>query len=464
MLHQMCQTDLTDADLKAIIKNRHFSSQEVHSRGLLESFFLSDVGVVEALSSLSQEEVALLYLLKFLGDLVDVSCFARIYGQKDGRYYGSFNQRYQPMFKKVRESLVHKGLLLMAAIDDPNAKSKMERWRFRFPREFEPFLPPFFGETTPFSDGGDVRIEVPRRKLLELAEGPPKSPLSQAVEKNYQVNLVDGVLYIGNHPFREQWLRDWQRACWQAAGPQPEHKPWPPRDEKRVAPIEAATYILTHLPSGEWLRPDQMLIPLRVFCNAALDPEALCLTGWYWGCLARQKVGEMVYYRLSDNESEAEPEPIYYLHAPQGQPLTANLEKIPYSALEQLVQIADFSVTRTGKAYPVVRPNLKKIGLALTALGDSQLAQWLQAHSPEFRQAFETAATRWGKQLVHENLLIARVNDLALKVQLERAFPDRRQLIFLPNNYLAFAKELLADVEKIIAKSGHVIRRVDPYG
>ena len=464
MLHQMCQTELNNTDLKAIIKSRHFSSQTVNARGLLESFFLSEVGLTEAFSTLSQDEVTLLHVLKFREEIVDVSFFARIYGQQSRRRYGSFSQRYQPIFRKVRELLVRKGLLLMANIDDPNAKSKMERWRFRFPAEFESFLPPLLNQTTAHSDEGDVRLEVPRRKLLELAEGPPNTPLSKAAEQAYQVKLVDGTLCMGEQPFREQLLRNWQRACWEAASPQPESKPWLPKDEKGVAPIVAAAHIFAQLPPGEWLRPDQLSIPMRIFCNADLDTEALCLTGWYWGCLARYKAGQTISYRLPDNRPQVEPEPIYYLHAPKGQPLTANLEKIPYSDLEHLVQMADFSITRTGKAYPVVRPNLKKMGLALSSLRASLLPTWLREHSPDFRQAFETVTARWGKQLVHENLLIARVNDLALKVQLERAFPDRRQMLFLPNNYLAFAKGLLADVEKIILKSGHVIRRVEPHG
>jgi len=56
--------------------------------------------------------------------------------------------------------------------------------------------------------------------------------------------------------------------------------------------------------------------------------------------------------------------------------------------------------------------------------------------------------------------LVAKVDDLGLKVQLERAFPDRKKMRFLPDDYIAFPRDLLPAVERLIAKSGHVIRKV----
>jgi hypothetical protein len=88
--------------------------------------------------------------------------------------------------------------------------------------------------------------------------------------------------------------------------------------------------------------------------------------------------------------------------------------------------------------------------------------QWLRENVPAFRQTLETVEQRWGQQIVHTNLLIARVSDLSLKVQLERSFPEK--VVFLPNDYLAFPQRLLPEITKVVAKSGHVIRMVEQNG
>ena len=79
---------------------------------------------------------------------------------------------------------------------------------------------------------------------------------------------------------------------------------------------------------------------------------------------------------------------------------------------------------------------------------------------PAFREALETVAQRWGKLVLHQGLLIARVEDLSLQVQLERAFAGSESILFLPNGYLAFARQELASVARAVEKLGHVIKTV----
>jgi hypothetical protein len=53
LLHQMCHTDLSQADVNAIGKNRGFSRREIASRTALESIYLSPVGVEKAMATLT---------------------------------------------------------------------------------------------------------------------------------------------------------------------------------------------------------------------------------------------------------------------------------------------------------------------------------------------------------------------------------------------------------------------------
>ena len=175
MLHQMCHNTLSNADIKAITKNRGFSAQEAGSVALFENFYLTETGVQAVMDTLSPSERAVLHLLRQIDDMVDIALFERVYLSDENRYYGrSANQRYQPILKQVRTNLVRKGILLMAEIKDSRAKSKMERWRFRLPDAFVPFLPPIIADTTTFDDEGDLRYEVLRNKILTITDAAPR--------------------------------------------------------------------------------------------------------------------------------------------------------------------------------------------------------------------------------------------------------------------------------------------------
>ena len=77
MLHQMCQSVLSEADIKAICKNRGLPGDAVSSRSLLESLFMSETGMAATLAALDRTEIALLHLLKAVGKPVDVAFFSR---------------------------------------------------------------------------------------------------------------------------------------------------------------------------------------------------------------------------------------------------------------------------------------------------------------------------------------------------------------------------------------------------
>ena len=467
MLHKMCHEVLSNADVKAICKSRGFSTKETASRALFENFFLSDIGVEATIGSLTKEETVLLHLLKFIGDEVDISFFARIYADKQSQgsyYYQTFTQRYKDVFKKVRTSLVRKGVLLIAEASAWQGDTKIERWRFRFPREFERFLPPLIKSTRTFEESGDVKPAA-RHKLMEVVGG--RQPPPAKSDKQYRLKIVAGELRMGNEVFRAGRLSEWQRACWEASVPSPKKREKGIRAssrEKTISPIKAAVYVFSQLEENEWIHPGQLGLPLRVFCDAHLSGEEVCKTGWQWGYLAKQEADGDTYYRLPKTETAIDVSPERYLYAASGHRLAVNLETVPYNCLELLVQIANVQVADLGQPHLTASPDTIKMGHALESIRNHPLTQWLRENAPDFRQALETVEQRWGKQIIHENLLIAHVGDLILRVQLERAFPDSEAIVFLPNDYIAFPYHLLAAVEKVIAKSGHVIRTVQQNG
>jgi len=497
MLHQMCYEALSNADINVIRKNRGFSEQETASRALLENFLLSDTGVADALGALTEKEIVFLHLLKFVGEEVAIPLFTRLYDDMNQPSYGSYTQRYKPVFKEVRRALIRKGILLFAedhSLWDVNTKS--ERRRYRFPQQFERFLPSPIQSTKQLAGEGDIRSGILRQKLKEVLPNEPPVGMPYDVNRQYELKLVDGDLRIGTKPFRVEHLLEWQRACWTASVPRSERYAgkskvkgvWRRERGPVVPPVEAAAYVFSQLEEEAWIRADQLSLPLQIFCDEAASSrdvaaasshdvaaassrvrsgvrgEEVCRAGWRWGYLARQKVDGVTYYRRAESKTEPDTDPQYYLYAPNGcrdRDLIVNLETIPYQKLEYLDQISDLRNADVSGPCLAASPNLVKMGRSLRTIQEQPLTQWLRENAPAFRQALETVEQRWGKQIVHQGLIVAKVNDLGLKVQLERAFPDSRKALFLPDDYIAFPRQMLAKVETVVTKAGHVIRLME---
>lgn len=501
MLAKMSHETLTSADLKAIGKARGLAGTQAISRERLEHQFLSEVGVADAVAQLEQKEVVSLHLLSYVDDAVDISFFERLYGSSNkNRWYRTFTQRYQDVLKQVRTQLVRKGLLLMT--EDPkarNADSKMERWRFRFPVEFVPFLPPLIEHTERLDVAGEVNHQIVRQLVTNLTR--PDTSIAQRtmpkalkflhrdVQKKYTLALKNGALFMGDRRFRAESLREWQLTCWSAAiarAPRAEQEAESrfyrrqPESPHYLEPDEATRYALSRFKSDTWIPPTSLTPVLETFCKEPYpDASDICHLGWEWGLLERYQDPQLpnspILYRLHPGSSQMD------LAQHNGKELIANLRKsienpdeylnpisqkdddhlvvdlnlVPYHALEQISFISKLSIE--GEKL-LARPDLIKIGNSLDVVQDLPLFQWLQVNSSAYAATFETVRKRWGKQVIHENLLLAKINDVGLKVAIERAFKESNDVQILPNDFIAFAKELLPQIERVVTKTGYVVK------
>lgn len=460
MVSDMCHNVLSEADIKAICQSRGFSAQEANSRALFENFLLSDIGVDGALQRLNQAEISLLHLLKSGGKAVDISFFQPLYDPQPGPSwrYLTFTQRYQKTLQQVKQGLVRRGVLLMA--EDPkavDAPTKMERWRFRFPQEFEKFLPSPFTHTKTFAGAGEFNESLVRAKLLEIVG--EFSSATRLKGEQYRLHLTNGQLYLGDKRFQLKYLQEWQQAEWNFVIRSGKTKPTETTTPFK-SPLEAVIYALSLLKPQEWLAPQELDVVLKVFCPPG-GPEAdkICQAGWQWGCLVKQVEASQSYYRLPDTDLLAGTglEPGRYLHLDPAYTLEINLHLIPYQSLEYLARIADLKVVNQ---QLVASPNLVKMGRAMPLLPTLPLMVWLQEHVPAFAEAMKTLRQRWGKQIVHQDLLIAKIKDLSLKVTIQKAITDPGQIIFLPHDFIAFPRSQAGAIEKLVNKAGHIIKWV----
>jgi len=456
----MCQSELTKADIRAICKNRGFSSKKASSLRVFENFLLSDTGVAEAIGTLSREEIILLHLLRFTDKLVNVSFFERIYRPEEGtRWRGdTFTQQYNDVFRQVRISFIRRGLLLFAEERNySRKKAKLEKLRFCFPKEFHKFLPRLSEKPRTLSGPGNINTSAVREKLLEIIGK------SCSVQKTYPLNIRDGELRIGQEEFSVRKLSDWQKAGWSASLAKREKRIYHLPPSGRIYPSDAVIYALSQLGNHEWGPHDELLPILKIFSftydQESFDTGDICQKGWEWGCLARRKAGGRICYRLAECDSDSETDiPENYLKVNKNREILVSLKTVPCQKLEYLAKICDFEVTNS---QLTASPNIIRIGRNFKDIRDDPLTRWLMEHVSVFRKAFEKSEKEWGKRIIHQDILMAKVNDLTLKVAIEKSFSDPGRIIFLPNNFIAFPRGVLREIESLIKKSGYVIKRVE---
>jgi hypothetical protein len=215
--------------------------------------------------------------------------------------------------------------------------------------------------------------------------------------------------------------------------------------------------ILSGLDADLWSDADALAVPLEIFCGSRVDARSVCESGWRWGLLARQEAESRQWYRIAPPAVPADTPPERYL-AVRGEDVTVDLDAVPLEALETLVLISDQRPVPGGQPLLLVTPNRVKLGRTADTVAALPLADWLQKNASAFRQAFEAVRQRRGKTILHENLSVARVSDLSLKVALEKALGKR--IVPLGEEFLALPSEAVAEVKRVVAQMGHVVKEV----
>jgi hypothetical protein len=452
MLHEMCSCELAQADLKAIGQSRGFDAQTIASRELLRHVFLSEQGVATALSSLTEPERLGLHLLSSLGGATDVEFFQRLYPDAvSSNRYGTYTERYKGLFQEIRTRLVRRGVLLFGTLPDTGGLPLLERRRFHFP--FTPFLPaPFRGREVGSSVARHYRGEVLRNKLEEILLAPNESAIASKHEQGCW-RLVDGELLFSGHPFSARGFLDWHVERWKAA------VPYNARGQaEALQPIPLLLYAVSRLRDDEWLAPADLLPLWNIALprDKAPEPQVVCDAGYQCACLERvEHEGTCLYRRPRQIDTQADAPPCVFLDTRQPEAIAVSLELVPLAALERLCAVSRFEVAGGRMS---ATPHFLKLSHAPAQILADPMLGWLREQHSGFHSVMETVEQRQGKLIVHENLLVARVRDLGLKVLLERRFGGPGQLVALAEEFVAFPTGLLPEIQSWMKKSGHVIK------
>lgn len=458
MLQRMCHAVLASADLKAIGKSRGFP-QAATNPGILAGLFLTEQGLADAFKSLGREEIAVLHLLKAINQPVNVSFFERLYAARKG--YGlTFTQKYQPVLAKVKERLVRRGILLMSDVRGGKHEAKLELWRFVLPAQFQPRLPPLLESVHTFDGPGNWRPDAVRQKIRDDLGRAAEADSADAAKKGAVplFRIADGELHLGNARFRARQVAGLQLAWWaQQLGGKVSKASQRDAANPALDPATTVYHLLGSLGEHQWADPQQLEDLARAFAGKAVDCRAACEAGWQVGMLAKHEAGGRSWYRLAPDESALAPskylEPLDHAGC-----VAVALQLVPHRALETLLQLGDVGHPTPGSPSLQLRPNIVRLGRAAADVLASDEASWLFRHSRAFREAHSVLTSRRGKTVLHNNVLIARVSDLPLKVALEKSLGGC--CASLENDYLAFPCGVLSDVQRIVKKAGHVIKEV----
>jgi hypothetical protein len=444
LISSMC-AELPDADLNAIRKARGFSASETASRTSFANFYITSVGLTNVLEQLSLEENITLHLLLETGE-VDISFFERLYGAGNSR--DTYTQRYKPTFDAVKKNLVRRGLVIMAEVKTHGDTVQLQRWRFAIPPEFAPFLRLL--PSVQNSHAGQINESVTRKKLFQLI-----NPGPSVVNDSLTFIVKQGSLYLNNQFFSITALRDGRVTAW-------EHdlKIFKHGTSVSLSPVEAALKLLT---SESWTDPKVIGPALKVFCFGENIPAAdkLLHKGWELGLLSKLEIASITHYRLAPvpngfTSNQAYPPALDWADTiSRPDSIKIDLQRIPLFDLEQLNRLAHLAIENETL---VASPSLIKLGRSSSIQRSSGFSHWLAEHVPSFGAALETVNARWGKTILHENLLFARVRDLSLRIQLEHELKDK--VLVLGDHFIAFPPELRPNVEKILKKSGFVVKTV----
>jgi hypothetical protein len=328
---------------------------------------------------------------------------------------------------------------------------QMERWRFALPPEFVPYLPPLLPAILNDEPGQTSDYAI-RKKLLELVGGAPND--------HTKIEIKDGTLHLDNQPFTAARLQDWQKSAWWMS-----LKTINSSVPASLSLTEAVIRLLESLAPHEWARPEDLDPALKIysFGGNIIPAEKILHQGWELGLFSRLQMDSAPLYRLAPQPSAADsdsplPDSVSWIEStPKADSVNIDLRLIPVHHLELLNVLTHLRVDRDTLQ---AAPSLIKLGRATPEQRHSPLSLWLAEHVPAFGKALTEVNEKWGKTILHENLLFARVRDLNLRVQLERELAGK--IILLNEQFIAFPAAFRPAIERTLKKTGFVAKIVKP--
>jgi hypothetical protein len=455
----MCHDLLSAAQLKAVCRYRGFSppgGQKDVLAAFLAPRLLETTGASEAMASLVEPWLLVLHRIALddepvsLDDLHPIVHTAR---RPQGIDYRQF-------FAEVADGLLTRGVVL---VEDPpedgsRRASRFARLRLHLPEVHRGRVPPFPLTTAPLGEGAASRDPLRFcRDAFRAALAPADKPRTPwLVARVASAIAMDGTLHVGKSsaPDLETFLRV-VRAEW-AKGPGGSTGPRATRTERALG---AADHVLAHLPAGEGAATGDMraaLSRLALTVDAGILGE-FCEGGFEAGLLVRGGRGSAGIYaaRPGRDALPGDGALVFAAGAAGDGGVEIDIDRTGFQPLFELARLSRVEC-RDGRLC--LLPDIVRLGRAWPQSASLAVLRTVRASSPAFDQALDHVERRHGKLLVHEGLLVLRIEDLGFRTFLMHRLGG--SIRSLGGAYLAAPRGLAAEVEKLARKEGFAPRRV----
>ena len=460
LAHDTCHVFLTASQLRAICHHRGFPCPTGGKEKLAEFIaprLLETAGLRQAMASLGEEALVLLHRIALAGEPVRVSELRPVLAAFSGRWLDD-----GPTFRRIAEQLLNRGVVLAGERTVFRTTTRAERSLFHLPPGHVPFLPPFPVRTRPMKtataagplaicrraivlataaavDGGD---ESSRRKRKAAGD----DDLARRVART--ITFTDGTLRIGSAPRSTvSAIISHVRGLWthRSSKSGPLHRA-----------LATASHVLSHLPEATGVTVDDLheAVERSGFKADSMQLARWCDEGAEAGFLVRDgRAGRRTYAANDVSDQPGDSQPLAF------RPIDGGVEvEVERTGLEPLLALS--AVCRVEPAGGALRlmPDIAALGRNAERLDSLAPLRDVRSSSPEFEAAVDHVKRRHKKLIVHDGLLVLRIEDLGLRALLDRKLGDTVRALGGP--YLAVPRGLLPKVEKLVRGKGFAPRRV----
>ena len=459
LAEETCE-ELSAEQLRAICRFRGFNPP-AGPKATLAAFvaprLLEPSGVAEAIASLEPVWLLALHRIAMAGDepagLEDL-CAIVLPGRP------SYSTDWRSFFRRVADGLLNRGVVLIEErLTMFRAASRFACLGLRVPDVHRASLPPFPVPTEPLGE------KVRARDALAFCKSALGAAVVQAGGRETAapdgllgrvaaaISFAEGRLHIrqatASDPasFLGQVRRLWARGGASRGRP-----------GRTEGALQDATYVVSHLPPGEGVTAKELHAALAR-CGDDVKPDLLgawCEEGCEAGLLVSDaREGPARYAAPAEparSDAAGSDGPLVF--RPDERGIIVDIER---SALGALLELTELSRVEARDGQLHVLPDIVLLGRQARRLGSLPALEQASSSSPAFRAAVEHVAARHGKLLLHEGLLVLRVEDLGFRTLLGHRLPATRSL---GGPYLALPRGLRDEVERIARKEGFAPRRV----
>lgn len=465
----MLENILTQAELKALAKNKGIVTKGVSKEGLvklvLERFFIPDQ-ISKVYEELPTDYQLLLHYLKANKEPLKIERaieYLQDWENTQSRGFYTKAMDYRRLFSELKDNLAVKGLVV---ITEPSyyysSGSKFERFGFYLPQAFHSSIPPLpvqgkRGDQEGISrsfEGFAKKILLSSLRLQDL-----KGEIEQKIVKD--ISWPKGILHFQNSPiFQADKLLRRIYSTWRQS------KIYERYSEK-IDVVTNLFYIFEGLPEGQWLGlseiqelfgrltrlPSLEEIKKRVpvVCDEAVGIGLLERMGPQTPSYRLQARGLALMNGSVDIARLDEG-----IYVEKDGSLRVDLNYVSIFPLLEILSISDWMAATDALFCSPSPIKCGKILRKFSNFSKLHLYEYLKGNSIPYRQTFQRVEEDFGKFMIHSRLSIFEVTDITISTLLRHTFPE----IFYPvgGNFFAVSEENEGVILKFLEQKRYSVK------